>query len=123
MTIPQGVVGDRLPWGGERQGGGGYDFPNPAKKERHSLEAIAPEAERQDFKPLPAPCVGPSPQSLRLFVQRSRDERIQELELENQKLRLELTRLNDKTHTDHAVCAALQRSCASLRSAVDLCGT
>ena len=22
--IPQGVVGDRLPWGGERQGGGGY---------------------------------------------------------------------------------------------------
>ena len=23
VTIPQGVVGDRLPWGGERQGGGG----------------------------------------------------------------------------------------------------
>ena len=22
VTIPQGVVGDRLPWGGERQGGG-----------------------------------------------------------------------------------------------------
>ena len=22
-TVPQGVVGDRLPWGGERQGGGG----------------------------------------------------------------------------------------------------
>ena len=29
VTIPQGVVGDRLPWGGERQGGGGtrmYDY-------------------------------------------------------------------------------------------------
>ena len=23
VTVPQGVVGDRLPWGGERQGGGG----------------------------------------------------------------------------------------------------
>ena len=23
-TVPQGVMGDRLPWGGERQGGGGY---------------------------------------------------------------------------------------------------
>ena len=23
VTIPQGVVGDRLPWGGERRGGGG----------------------------------------------------------------------------------------------------
>ena len=23
MTVPQGVVGDRLPWGGEGQGGGG----------------------------------------------------------------------------------------------------
>ena len=23
VTIPQGVVGDRLPWGGERHGGGG----------------------------------------------------------------------------------------------------
>ena len=23
VTIPQGLVGDRLPWGGERQGGGG----------------------------------------------------------------------------------------------------
>ena len=23
VTIPQGVVGDRLPWGGERQGAGG----------------------------------------------------------------------------------------------------
>ena len=23
VTIPHGVVGDRLPWGGERQGGGG----------------------------------------------------------------------------------------------------
>ena len=23
VTIPQGVVGDRLPWGGERQGVGG----------------------------------------------------------------------------------------------------
>ena len=23
VTIPQGVVGDRIPWGGERQGGGG----------------------------------------------------------------------------------------------------
>ena len=22
VTIPQGVVGDRLPWGGERHGGG-----------------------------------------------------------------------------------------------------
>ena len=24
LVVPQGVVGDRLPWGGERQGGGGY---------------------------------------------------------------------------------------------------
>ena len=24
VTVPQGVVGDRLPWGGEQQGGGGY---------------------------------------------------------------------------------------------------
>ena len=23
VTVPQGVVGDRLPWGGEGQGGGG----------------------------------------------------------------------------------------------------
>ena len=23
VTVPQGVVGDRLPWGGERQGAGG----------------------------------------------------------------------------------------------------
>ena len=23
VTVPQGVMGDRLPWGGERQGGGG----------------------------------------------------------------------------------------------------
>ena len=23
VTVPQGVVGDCLPWGGERQGGGG----------------------------------------------------------------------------------------------------
>ena len=23
VTVPQGVAGDRLPWGGERQGGGG----------------------------------------------------------------------------------------------------
>ena len=23
LTIPQGVAGDRLPWGGEGQGGGG----------------------------------------------------------------------------------------------------
>ena len=28
VTIPQGVVGDRLPWGGERQGGGGYNSEN-----------------------------------------------------------------------------------------------
>ena len=26
VTVPQGVVGGRLPWGGERQGGGGYAF-------------------------------------------------------------------------------------------------
>ena len=26
VTIPQGVVGDRLPWGGERQGGGGGTY-------------------------------------------------------------------------------------------------
>ena len=26
VTVPQGVVGDRLPWGGERQGGGGYKY-------------------------------------------------------------------------------------------------
>ena len=24
VTVPQGVVGDRPPWGGEQQGGGGY---------------------------------------------------------------------------------------------------
>ena len=24
VTAPQGVAGDRLPWGGEGQGGGGY---------------------------------------------------------------------------------------------------
>ena len=24
VTVPQGVVGDRLTWGGERQRGGGY---------------------------------------------------------------------------------------------------
>ena len=24
VTVPQGVVGDSLPWGGEGQGGGGY---------------------------------------------------------------------------------------------------
>ena len=24
VTVPKGVVGDRLPWGGEGQGGGGY---------------------------------------------------------------------------------------------------
>ena len=24
VTVPQGVVGDHLPWGGERKGGGGY---------------------------------------------------------------------------------------------------
>ena len=29
VTIPQGVVGDRLPWGGERQGGGGTLLPPP----------------------------------------------------------------------------------------------
>ena len=26
VTVPQGVVGDRLPWGGERQGAGGVQF-------------------------------------------------------------------------------------------------
>ena len=28
VTIPQGVVGDRLPWGGEGRGGGGYLTPS-----------------------------------------------------------------------------------------------
>ena len=33
VTIPQGVVGDRLPWGGERQGaGGGGDLECPLCK-------------------------------------------------------------------------------------------
>ena len=37
VTIPQGVVGDRLPWGGERQGAGGGTI---AYSSVHSLFVI-----------------------------------------------------------------------------------
>ena len=41
VTVPQGVMGDRLPWGGEGQGGGEgtqvpilspIDHPNPSQR-------------------------------------------------------------------------------------------
>ena len=32
VTVPQGVVGDRLPWGGERQGGGRVSLSKKKKR-------------------------------------------------------------------------------------------
>ena len=42
MTIPQGVVGDRLPWGGERQGAGGV------RQEHVSLLLLLQKASLKD---------------------------------------------------------------------------
>ena len=46
VTVPQGVVGDRLPWGGERQGGGGrvpvffQAPPPPGGSPAHTVEPV-----------------------------------------------------------------------------------
>ena len=41
VTVPQGVVGDRLPWGGEGQGGGEYAKPCRAQRAREQRGARA----------------------------------------------------------------------------------
>ena len=40
VTVPQGVVGERLPWGGERQGGGGYRHQLYQKAQKHELRRM-----------------------------------------------------------------------------------
>ena len=38
VTVPQGVVGDCLPWGGEQQGAGGGTTFDPRAKCPHQLQ-------------------------------------------------------------------------------------
>ena len=49
VTVPQGVMGDRLPWGGERQGGGGVLFLASSARAFSLLRRAFPAA-------LPAAC-------------------------------------------------------------------
>ena len=41
VTVPQGVVGERLPWGGERQGAGGVPVLPPAEQGLLQLRSSA----------------------------------------------------------------------------------
>ena len=43
VTVPHGVVGDRLPWGGERQGGGGYSCAPPLQTKVKQITLVLPQ--------------------------------------------------------------------------------
>ena len=49
VTVPQEVVGDRLPWGGERQGGGGGGYGKYGLYNNNGVLTCGPCGQRLDY--------------------------------------------------------------------------